>query len=93
MAWSEALNGVPQIPYANAMYWNCKWLIDVDKSLYTSDGVTLNAAPNIGYTYMEIEMYGFDKYSFLLVQKDDSFEDWNRDMTTNVPKLYLMKTA
>lgn len=92
MAWSLE-NGVEEIPTLSARYWNCKWLVDVDKSLYTSDGATLNLSPNIGYVYLEIEMYGWDEYTFLLVQRDDMFEDWTRDLTGNVPKLYKMETA
>jgi hypothetical protein len=84
--WSEEENGVSEIPTDAARYWGCKWKVDVAKSLYTTDGETLD--PNAGYTYLEIEQYGFDKYTFLLVQKDDQFEDWVVDLTTNAPKLY-----
>lgn len=92
MPWSEDFNGVPEIPTEAARLWNCKWLVDVDKNLYTTDG-NLKPTEELGYVYLEIEMYGFDLYTFLLVQKDDQFEDFSVSSDTNVPKLYLMKTS
>ena len=64
-AWNQ------DIPDSSATSWNCKYLIMTDRALVSSANVSAR-----GYTFLQVESYGFDEDVYLIVQEHNQYKDY-----------------